>query len=108
MWEIKESNIEGHGVFATQTIKKGWIIGQAYDIMPGNVNGLLIAGEITMLGAMHNHSFEPNAKPEIYLNQVFFEALKTINKGEETTCDYTEYSDFANVEKPSKSWYSCS
>ena len=80
MWEIKESNIEGHGVFATQTIKKGWIIGQAYDIMPGNVNGLLIAGEITMLGAMHNHSFEPNAKPEIYLNQVFFEALKTINK----------------------------
>ena len=108
MWEIKESNIEGHGVFATQTIKKGWIIGQAYDIMPGNVNGLLIAGEITMLGAMHNHSFEPNAKPEIYLNQVFFEALKTINKGEEITVDYTEYSDFVNIEKPSKSWYNCS
>ena len=108
MWEIKESNIEGHGVFATKTIKKGWVIGQAYDILPGNVNGLLIAGEITMLGAMHNHSFEPNAKPEIYLNQVFFEAIRTIKKGEEITCDYTEYSDFANIEKPSKSWYNCS
>jgi SET domain-containing protein len=108
MWEIKESKIQGQGAFAERKIKKGWIIGHAYDIMPGEVNGMKVAGEITMLGAMHNHSFEPNAKPEVYLDQVFFEALKTINKGEEITVDYTEYSDFVNIEKPSKSWYNCS
>jgi len=100
MWEIKESKIEGKGVFAEQNIKKGWIIGHAYDIMPGNINGKLVAGEITMLGAMHNHSVKPNAKPEIYLDQVFFEALRHIKKGEEITCDYNEYIDFANIEKP--------
>ena len=49
---------------------------------------------------MHNHSVKPNAKPEIYLDQVFFEALRHIKKGEEITCDYNEYVDFANIEKP--------
>ena len=35
MWEIKESKIQGQGAFAERKIKKGWIIGHAYDIMPG-------------------------------------------------------------------------
>ena len=107
MWEIKKSNIEGEGVFATTNIKKGFIIGHAYDIMPGKIKGLLLAGEITLLGAMHNHSFEPNAIPEVYNDQIFFESLRAINTGEEITCDYSEYFDFVNIEKPSKSWYNC-
>ena len=105
MWEIKKSNIEGEGVFATTNIKKGFIIGHAYDIMPGKINGLLLAGEITLLGAMHNHSFEPNAIPEVYNDQIFFESLRAINTGEEITCDYSEYFDFVNDLKPSKYKY---
>ena len=104
MWEIKESNIEGEGVFATQSIKKGSIIGEAYTIMPGNINGKLIAGEIALLGAMHNHSFEPNAAPDLYDNKIYFEALRNIDKGEEITCDYSEYTDFANIEQPNEDW----
>ena len=45
---------------------------------------------------------------DLEIKQYIFEAIRTIKKGEEITCDYTEYSDFANVEKPSKSWYNCS
>ena len=103
MWTVDNSSIEGQGIFATQRIKKGWVIGEAYDLI-GEVNGKYIAGEITVLGLIHNHSNTPNAKPEIYNNKIYFEALRYINKGEEITCDYNEYSNIANIEKPRDEW----
>ncbi len=103
MWEVGDSNIEGQGIIATKNIKKGVVIGDAYDII-GEVNKKYIAGDITLLGLMHNHSDTPNAKPEMYNNTIYFEAMKYINKGEEITCDYNEYSDVLNIEKPQDKW----
>ena len=58
MFEIKDSNIEGQGVFASENIKKNCVIGPAYELI-GEVNGKYIAGDITILGLMHNHSNMP-------------------------------------------------
>tara|TARA_R100000008_G_C3512819_1_gene129737 strand:+ start:184 stop:495 length:312 start_codon:yes stop_codon:yes gene_type:complete len=103
MWDVGESNIEGQGVFATQHIKKGWVIGDAYDII-GQVNDKYVAGDISILGLMHNHSSTPNAKPEMYNNKIYFEALENIKEGTEITCDYNEYSNVLNIEKPQEEW----
>ena len=62
MWEVGKSKIEGQGIFATEKIRKGWIIGEAYDLI-GEVNGKYIAGDISVLGLIHNHSYTPNAIP---------------------------------------------
>ena len=103
MWEVGKSKIEGQGIFATENIKKGWIIGEAYDLI-GEVNGKYIAGDITVLGLIHNHSYTPNAIPEMYNNKIYFEALRYIKKGEEITCDYNQYNNIANIEKPHEEW----
>ena len=103
MWKVDTSNIEGQGIFATENIKKGVVIGDAYDII-GQVNDKYIAGDITILGSMHNHSDTPTAKPEMYNDTIYFEALGYINKGEEITCDYNEYNNIANIEKPRDEW----
>ena len=103
MFEIKDSNIEGQGVFASEKIKKNCIIGPAYEII-GEVNDKYIAGDITILGLMHNHSNTPTAKPEIYNDTIYFEALTNIKKGQEITCDYNEYYNVLNIEKPQDEW----
>ena len=103
MWEVGDSNIEGQGIIATENIKKGIVIGDAYNII-GQINDKYIAGDITTLGLMHNHSDTPNAKPEMYNDIIYFETLRYIKKGEEITCDYNEYNNVANIEKPQEEW----
>jgi len=103
MWKVDKSNIEGQGIFASEYIKKGTIIGHAYDLI-GEVNGKYIAGDITVLGLIHNHSPEPNTKPEVYNDKIYFEASININKGSEITCDYNDYNNIINIEKPLKEW----
>ena len=70
----------------------------------GEVNGKYIAGDITILGLMHNHSNTPTARPEQYDNTIYFEAIENIKPGTEITCNYNEYSDVLNIEKPLKEW----
>ena len=41
MFDIRDSNIEGQGVFASENIKKDCIIGPAYELI-GQVNGKYI------------------------------------------------------------------
>ena len=103
MWVVSRSSIEGQGVFASEHIKQGAVIGHAYDLI-GEVNGKYIAGDITVLGSLHNHSATPTATPEIYSNKIYFEALEDIHKGSEITCNYNEYSNVLNIEKPSEEW----
>jgi len=103
MWKVDKSNIEGQGVFATENIKKGMVIGDAYNIV-GQVNDKYIAGDITILGLMHNHSLTPTARPELYNDTIYFEAIKNIQKGTEITCDYNEYDNVLNIEKPQEEW----
>lgn len=103
MFEIRDSDIEGQGVFATENIKKNCVIGPAYTVI-GELNDQYIAGDITILGLMHNHSVTPTARPEMYNNTIFFEAIDNITVGEEVTCDYNEYSNVSNIERPLKEW----
>lgn len=103
MFDIKDSSIEGQGVFASEKIKKNCVIGPAYEII-GETNGKYIAGDITILGLMHNHSNTPTARPEMYNNTIYFEAIKSIKVGEEITCDYNEYYNVLNIEKPQDTW----
>lgn len=103
MFDVRESMIDGQGVFASEKIKKNCIIGPAYEII-GEVNGKYIAGDITILGLMHNHSYKPTARPEMYDNTIYFEAIRNIEEGEEVTCDYTKYNNVVNIEKPLEEW----
>jgi|TARA_R110002153_G_scaffold231117_1_gene384367 SET domain-containing protein len=103
MFDIKDSNIEGQGVFASEHIKKDCIIGPAYELI-GQVNSKYIAGDITILGLMHNHSTTPTARPEMYNNTIYFEAINNIKVGEEITCNYNEYSNVSNIERPLDKW----
>ena len=103
MWDVGKSTIEGQGIIATENIKKGTIIGHAYDLI-GEVNGKFIAGEITVLGSIHNHNPNPNAKPDMYNDKIYFEALTDIYEGSEITCNYNDYNNIINIEKPLKDW----
>ena len=103
MWKVCESTIEGQGIIATENIKKGVIIGHAYNLI-GEVNGKYIAGDISVLGSVHNHNPNPNAIPELYNNKIYFEALEDISKGSEITCNYNEYRHVINIEKPLEGW----
>ena len=103
MWVVSKSNIDGQGIFASENIKKGSVIGHAYDLI-GEVNNSYIAGDITILGSLHNHSPIPSAIPELYDNKIYFEALEDISKGSEITCNYNEYSNVLNIEKPLNKW----
>ena len=47
MFEIKDSKIQGQGVFASEDIKKNCVIGPAYTFI-GEVNGKYVAGDITL------------------------------------------------------------
>jgi len=103
MWKVDKSNIEGQGIFASEYIKKGTIIGHAYDLI-GEINSKYIAGDITVLGLIHNHNPTPNAKPEMYNDKIYFEALEDIKEGIEITCNYSEYNNVLNIEKPLERW----
>lgn len=103
MFEIKDSNIAGQGIFASENIKKNCVIGHAYDLA-GEINNDYIAADITILGSMHNHSVKPTATPKIRNRKIYFEALENIKKGSEITCDYNEYRNVLNIERPSKDW----
>ena len=103
-WEINHSEIHGFGAFTTKFIRKGECIGLAYQLM-GKVNGKYIAGKITKLGALHNHSLSPTAIPKIIEGrEIRFYALKKLKKSTEITCNYNEYTNVMNIERPEKSW----
>ena len=40
----------------------------------------------------------------MYNNTIYFEAINSIEVGTEITCDYKEYNNVSNIEKPSDEW----
>ena len=95
---IKESNIEGLGLFATEEISKGLCVGEThvYDI---RFEDNLIR---TPLGGYVNHSDDPNCvirreeEGGSFLEKGFplrnyLYTLKEIKPGEELTVKYTTY-----------------
>ena len=93
--EIKPSEIAGMGVFATNHIPKGTNLGLVHLQKP---NGRY---DVTDLGHMHNHSYEPNCinvktGPERHLV-----TGRDIAPYEEITVDYTKQPD---LEQPKEDW----
>ena len=102
--EIKDSNIHGKGMFATDIIKAGDVV----FIKGGNIltkdeiyacstiNSYMPIDDNYFLGArntddelkvklFNNHSCEPNCGLR---GEITFVAIRDISKGEELTCDY--------------------
>jgi SET domain-containing protein len=86
---IKESDIEGLGLFATKDIKKDTNLGMMHYITEFS--------EVirTPLGGFINHSNKPNCIKEkedlIYEERTYLITNRLIKKGEELTVKYTMY-----------------
>ena len=79
---IKESNIEGLGVFAKEFISRGTVLG---------VSHYFIGEEIkrTPLGGFYNHSEEPTCYSVISTDEVTLVTLRDVEEGEEITTHYS-------------------
>ena len=88
---VRESNIEGYGLFAIKNIEKGVCAGITH-IRDAVTNQLYR----TPLGGFINHSEEPNAKLVDIQRFKYLYFLKDIKEGEEITLKYTLYS----IKKP--------
>lgn len=109
--EVRRSSIQGRGVFATRTIRKGTRIieytGERIsaeeadaryddDTMERTHTFLFTVSPKTVIDATHtgsdarfiNHSCEPNCEAVLEDGRIFIEALTTIRPGTELTYDY--------------------
>jgi SET domain-containing protein len=86
---IKDSLIDGLGLFATKDIPKGTYLGISHIYVDDNItkdNWVRLP-----LGGFYNHSDTPNCRNEnmhFYLELYTIEDIKT---GEELTCEYKLY-----------------
>ena len=82
---IKNSTIEGLGLFATEDLREGELLGLSH---------IEVAGEVirTPLGGFINHSDEPNAIRVNRNGRHYIHTLRNIVKGEEITLKYKFYS----------------
>ena len=81
---IRNSEIEGLGLFATRDISKGTTLGMSH----------FYWGEKLMrtpLGAFYNHSDTPNCVKTRTDSRYFLVAINDIKSGEEITVTYTFY-----------------
>ena len=93
---IKESSIEGLGLFATERIAEGTLIGITHHIDPNSQDGVIR----TPLGGFGNHSDTPNCFKLLMEATVcgmspttwWIGAKEDIEPGEELTWSYTMYS----------------
>jgi len=86
---IKKSGINGLGVFATEDISKGSVLGVSHVKDSGAENGYWR----TPLGGFINHSDNPNCEKSEnrFTNNLYLMAIKDIKKDEELTVYYTLY-----------------
>jgi SET domain-containing protein len=87
---VAKSNIDGIGLFATDTILKDTVLGVSHVKNSDFEDGLIR----TPLGGFFNHSIEPNCRilPDASSSNIFkLVTNKDIFNGEEITCKYTIY-----------------
>jgi len=86
---IKKSDIEGLGLFATQQMKSGKVLGVTHIKDKKAENGYWR----TPLGGFINHSDIPNCIKEEnrFTHNLFLKTIKDIKEGEELTLNYTLY-----------------
>ncbi len=89
---IQKSAIEGLGLFATEDISEGTIIGITHVQDQRFENGFIR----TPLGGFFNHSDDPNCEARLDDDMVRLHVIKDIKAGEEITSKYWLY----NLTKP--------
>tara|TARA_B100001093_G_scaffold337674_1_gene322436 strand:+ start:480 stop:791 length:312 start_codon:yes stop_codon:yes gene_type:complete len=91
---IKESKVQGLGLFATQDFEAWTILGIVHVLDKNFPHGSIR----TALGAFYNHSDDPNCKNvNGFWHQLpvkYLQTTKPIKAGEELTAKYTLYNDF--------------
>ena len=91
---IKESNVQGLGLFATKDFDADIVLGIVH-IQNKNFPHCYIR---TALGAFYNHSEDPNCvNVKGFWHQLpvcYLKTIRTIKSGEELTAKYTLYKDF--------------
>ncbi len=97
VWSIRNSEIQGVGVFVDRDIQENSII----DI--GITKFLYIVPVITFFGSKINHSNNPNTYLGLYKDGKYYVISRSfIPKGTEITIDYKKTPWF--VQKPNKDW----
>lgn len=97
---IKKSKIQGKGLFAEESIKKGETIGVAHQVLNTSNHKLFVPTGI--IGKHYNHSKNnPNVENIIDGNKRYLVALKDIKPGTEITSNYFNTPD---MEQPKKEW----
>jgi|TARA_X000001382_G_scaffold130893_1_gene127657 SET domain-containing protein len=84
---IKESSIEGLGLFAKENIDRGVDLGVSHVHHHKFLNGYIR----TALGGFVNHSEEPNCKLVDYKTEMHLYTTELIKAGEELTLKYKLY-----------------
>ncbi len=91
---IKESNVQGLGLFATKDFDADVVLGIVHILDKNFPHGAIR----TALGAFYNHSEDPNCKNiKGYWHQkpvCYLVTTRDIKAGEELTAKYTLYKDF--------------
>ena len=85
--DIMESSIHGRGLFATESIPAGLILGITHVKDDRFKDGLIR----TELGGYFNHSDNPNTEVFTFGDIKMLKTLKRIETGEEITARYTMY-----------------
>ena len=91
---IKESNVQGLGLFATKDFDSDIVLGIVHIQNKNFPHGYIR----TALGAFYNHSEDPNCvNVKGFWHQLpvcYLKTIRTIKSGEELTAKYTLYKDF--------------
>ena len=94
---IKESKVQGLGLFATKAFDSEVVLGIVHVMNKNFPHGSIR----TALGAFYNHSEDPNCKNvEGFWHQIpvrYLITIKSINDGDELTAKYTLYNDFEDI-----------
>ena len=91
---IKESNVQGLGLFATKDFEAWTSLGIVHVLNKNFPHGSIR----TALGAFYNHSEDPNCKNvKGFWHQMpvkYLQTIRPVKAGEELTAKYTLYQDF--------------
>lgn len=92
---IRESFIDGLGLFASKPISRNKIMGLTHFGSSLFTDGWAR----TPLGGFYNHSEKPNCTKIVVFDRVYLVSLRNIEAGEEITVTYTLYDPSPLAEK---------
>ena len=82
--EVKESDVAGQGIYATENIPRGTILGVSHVIIDEEIHR-------TPLGGFINHKDKPNCMKYLEGNKYYIKTTKKIGRGKELFLKYSFY-----------------